>query len=80
MTEPITFLLPADHWVTVGPGHLDSNLHDYPGARDQKWAAATNAFESLLLAQASAGIDMETKAMHEAVATAFDAIIQRYTG
>lgn len=43
-----------------------------------KIVIAIDAIESLVLALAVAGIDVETPAFHEAVVTALDAVTQKF--
>lgn len=77
--------LPFDINITVHPaggGSVESNLldelRDYDDPKEDAVArAAADAMESLLLALACAGFDLETAACKEAIATAVESAANR---
>lgn len=81
-TSQRTFQLPFGIRITVDPsgnGELESNLFheflDYDGLiEDAAARAAADAMESLLLAMACAGIDLEMAAFKEAIQTAVESM------
>lgn len=56
-----------------GDGYLTTNLRDDTEPDDYARGGA-DALESLLLALFCAGVDVSTQAVHDAIATALDAI------
>lgn len=78
----ITLYIPGGQLIELkvagASGQITSNLHDKTAGR--KYNAAINGLESLVLAQACAGIDVETPEYMEALTTALDAIENSYLG
>lgn len=83
MTQHI-ILLPGTIRVTLtadGAGEIESDLragiddHDTEGGQ---YLAAVDGLETLILACACAGVDLETEAFHQAVATAIESLGHNY--
>ncbi len=91
-SKMVTFDLGADKkievsWAAAGKGSLlESNLFEEYQKNEQPedtearglYNAAVNGMESLLLACATAGVDIDTREFRESVQTAFDAITNKY--
>jgi len=59
-------------------GTLTSRLHDGTGAEPPDYLAAVNAVESMILAHAMAGVDVESPAYLEGIEVAVDKIAEEY--
>jgi hypothetical protein len=61
-----------------GSGSIVSDLRDPDTAANQQYNAAIDGLESLILAHACAGVDVESSAYVEGIETAVDAIANEY--
>ena len=80
---PVLFTFGPGEQLSVRPGSLDSTLKNYDESTvyDQTaYEAAIDGFESLILALASAGVDLSTPQMRAAVHTAYEAICEEHAG
>ena len=59
-------------------GVCKSDLHGNVSKRNKQYHAAINALESLILAHACAGVDIETPAYLEGIETAVEAVVNEY--
>jgi hypothetical protein len=60
-----------------GSGSIVSDLHTAETAANRQYNAAIDGLESLILAHACAGVDVESPAYVEGIETAVDAIANR---
>jgi hypothetical protein len=75
----ITLTLARENNVeTPGSGSIVSDLRDPDTAANQQYNAAIDGLESLILAHACAGVDVESPAYVEGIETAVDAIANEY--
>lgn len=74
MSSPVIFDLPGGATLSVSPGSLTSNLIDHGADHDTPYAHGIDGIESLVLAMSSAGIDLDTPKMREALVTAVEAV------
>ena len=59
-------------------GTCISELHENVSKRNKQYHAAIDALESLILAHACAGVDIETPAYLEGIETAVEAVVNEY--
>ena len=78
---PVQFVFSATERLSVSPGRLESTLQSY----DEKtvfdqlaFEASIDGFEALILALATAGVDLSTPQMRAAVHTAYEAICENH--
>jgi hypothetical protein len=78
-----TILLQGSGWrikldiAGLGDASLESNLHDY-NRDDEEMTAALNTLESLVLAQAAAGINLDTSEFVNAFTVALNKVTEQY--
>lgn len=76
----ITLTLGKENGVEKpGSGSIISDLHERETAANRQYNAAIDGLESLILAHACAGVDVESPAYLEGIETAVDAIANRLT-
>lgn len=74
---PVTFRLQNGHSIIVGQGgNLTSDLKCHEPDTTE-YDAAIDGMESLILALACAGVDLNAPLAQEAVETAFESIVNR---
>ena len=79
--KPVIFVFGPGEELMARPGCVDSTLKNYNESSiyDQTaYEAAIDGFESLILALASAGVDLSTPQMRAAVHTAYEAICENH--
>jgi hypothetical protein len=76
----ITLTLVRENGVEEpGSGSIASDLREPEAAANRRYNAAVDGLESLILAHACAGVDVESPAYIEGIETAVDAIANRAT-
>lgn len=81
-TKSVRFSFPGGEHITVKPGSVRSNLkYPNPAPASLQWEfnAAIDGIESLLLALASAGVDLSTSEYHQAVEIAVETVTAQFS-
>jgi hypothetical protein len=68
-----------ENGVKPGGGSIVSDLHEPETAANRQYNAAIDGLESLILAHACAGVDVQSPAYVEGIETAVDAIANHMT-
>lgn len=80
VADPVRFEFPGGQTLTVAPGLIHSSLRnqDASSHEEVEYNAAIYGFEALVLALATAGVDMGAPRIRLAIQTAVESISQRF--